>query len=387
MKTYTVETDLVFIRKNDLVNNGGQRFEKTVDKEETYIVSTTEATTGLCRLNYVKVKAAAQVTPIVIKHIRSIAKALKVHPRTMAYRSDFGGEFDLAKIKAVIPDAQNVKVAASVEKKNQDAQRVFYRILKSRRSVAIPDALQQTEKLLNSTYNRVHKATPDELVAKSNKEFNIKTYNQGRKSYIAGDTRLPFVVGQRVRIQIKKDKGLDLKFKSYKGDTFSRRVYIIKKVTKSKPFRYWVNSKWLTQDKLKATEAEDEKTKQLVKDRDNAQAEADKKVEEKREAEEAGKRKAQEVVKEKEIAAGTRRRTRRRNPEQDKKRLEREARMKLLDEQLQADEDEVQAAKARKEGVSPRRRRRKRVVRGSKYERDGEEEWKPHRRKPRIRRV
>ena len=46
IKTYTVETDLVFIRKNDLVNSN-RRFEKTVDKEETYMVSTVEKSIGI----------------------------------------------------------------------------------------------------------------------------------------------------------------------------------------------------------------------------------------------------------------------------------------------------------------------------------------------------
>ena len=81
VKTYTVETDLVFIRKNDLVNTN-KRFEKSVKKEETYMVSTVEKSTGLSRLSYVKSKDSSVVTPIVIKHIRSIAKALLVRHST-----------------------------------------------------------------------------------------------------------------------------------------------------------------------------------------------------------------------------------------------------------------------------------------------------------------
>ena len=97
MKTYTVETDLIFIRKNDLVHSN-PRFSKTQRKEETYIVSTVEKTTSLCRLDYVNVKEARLVTPIVKNHIRSIAKALKVHPRSMAFRSDAGTEFNIPEI-------------------------------------------------------------------------------------------------------------------------------------------------------------------------------------------------------------------------------------------------------------------------------------------------
>ena len=39
LKTYTIESDLVFIRKNDLVRSN-PRFDKTIKNQETYIVST-----------------------------------------------------------------------------------------------------------------------------------------------------------------------------------------------------------------------------------------------------------------------------------------------------------------------------------------------------------
>jgi hypothetical protein len=384
VKTYTIETDLVFIRKNDLVNSN-KRFEKSVAKEETYIVSTVEKTTGLSRLGYSKTKDPKIVTPIVLKHIRSIAKALKVHPRTCAYRSDSGTEFNMVEIKKVVPDAKNVKVAASVEKKNQDLQRVFYRILKSRRAVSIRDGLSQTQKLLNETLNRIQGGTPNELVEKSTKTFNIKVYNRSRGSYIAGDKRKPFEVGQRVRIVKKKDKGLDLKYKTYKGLTYSKKVYIIKKITNTTPRKYWVNNSWKTIDQLKSTEAEDQKTKDMVKSRDEAREAADKEVIKCGKAYEKKKADVMNVVKEAEIAEGVRRRTRAKDPAKERvkqKRLERE---RLQEAQIRHAE-RMDEAKAKKRGMSPARRRR--VLRSRKYEREGEEEYKPTPQKPRkVRRV
>ena len=384
VKTYTIETDLVFIRKNDLVNSN-KRFEKSVAKEETYIVSTVEKTTGLSRLGYSKTKDPKIVTPIVLKHIRSIAKALKVHPRTCAYRSDSGTEFNMVEIKKVVPDAKNVKVAASVEKKNQDLQRVFYRILKSRRAVSIRDGLSQTQKLLNETLNRIQGGTPNELVEKSTKTFNIKVYNRSRGSYVAGDKRKPFEVGQRVRIVKKKDKGLDLKYKTYKGLTYSKKVYIIKKITTTTPRKYWVNNSWKTIDQLKSTEAEDQKTKDMVKSRDEAREAADKEVIKRGKAYEKKKADVMNVVKEAEIAEGVRRRTRAKDPAKERvkqKRLERE---RLQEAQIRHAE-RTDEAKAKKRGMSPARRRR--VLRSRKYEREGEEEYKPTPQKPRkVRRV
>ena len=390
VKTYTVETDLVFIRKNDLVNSN-KRFEKSVKKVETYMVSTLVKTTGLSRLSYVKSKDSSVVTPIVIKHIRSIAKALKVHPRTMAYLSDSGTEFRMSEIKKVVPDAKNVPLGSSVEKKNQDAQRVFYRILKARRSVDIADALSQTEKLLNETFNRVHGASPNELVEKSKKEFNIKNYNNSRGEYIAGDNRKPFEVGQRVRVQIKKEKGADIGYKTYKGLTFSKRVYIVKKIQDAKhsPRKYWVRGKWWTQDKLLATEAEDEKTKEMVVKRDKEQADKDKEADEKAAvlAEAQEKKRLAEKAKKEEAGIIPRTRSTRLK---DRLRKQREV-GERLDQQLVRIEDERREA-ARRRGVSVKERRRKVVVRGRKYEREGEEEWVPgqekkKKRKKRVKRV
>ena len=83
---------------------------------------------------------------------------------------------------------------------------------------------------------------------------------------------------------IKKQKGIDLKFKSYKGESFSKRVYIVRKVqkaTSTSPPKYWVNGKWLTQDRLKGTEQEDQKTKDMMNNRDREQNEKDDKEEQK----------------------------------------------------------------------------------------------------------
>ena len=383
LKTYSVETDLIFIRKNDLVNSN-PRFEKSQKKEETYMVSSVEVATGLARLDYVTTKDPKVVTPIVKAHIRSICRDLKVHPRSIQARFDAGGEFAMDKIKELVPDSKVVPVASSVEKKNQDAQRVFYRVLKSRRSVGIPDALKQTQKLLNETFSRIQGMTPNEMVAKNTKTFNIKVYNKARGSYVAGDKRKELTVGTRVRVVKKKDKGGALGFKSYKGLSFSRRVYVIRKITNTKPRKYWVNHHWYTIDKLMATEAEDEATKEMIAARDKEVEKADKKKEEKAEALEKEKAEVMKVVKEQEIKEGVRRRTRGRNPAKEKLKAEREARQQKNEAEIRRLEKRDDEENKRK-GISPRRR--KRVARSRKYEEEGEKEWRPAARRARKRRV
>jgi hypothetical protein len=318
---------------------------------------------------------------------------LKVHPRTCALRLDAGSEFNHVELKKVVPDTKVVKVASSVEKKNQDAQRVFFRILKTRRAVDIPDALKQTQNLLNSTLNRIHGASPNQIVEKNTKFFNIRGYNSERKSYIAGDRRKPFEIGQRVRIVTKPAKGADIGYKSYKDQAFGKRIYIIKKIQKSTPRKYWVASRWLTQDKLKLTEAEDEKTNALIKKRDEDQKQADK--EEEKRADEAVHKEAveREKAKELQIAAGRRRSTRRRNPEKERLRKEREKRKEEeLDQFFLQEEKDAEERVKKKGGHDEFKHKRVGVATGGVYERTNrEDEWKPKqkkkRKRKRIRRV
>ena len=170
------------------------------------------------------------------------------------------------------------------------------------------------------------------------------------------------MVNQRVRILKKKQKGADIGFKSYKGETWSKRVYIVRKTqakTATSPWKYYVNSKWLTKDKLKLSEQADVKTNDMIEKRDKEQDEKDQEEEEKQSEVAAEKEKKRLIEKEKKEKAGiipTTRRTR----FSARLKAQREA-GEALDRQL-----------AEKE---PRKRRV--VVRGTKYEREGEEEWVP----------
>ena len=53
--------------------------------------------------------------------------------------------------------------------------------------------------------------------------------------------------------------------------TFSEQVYQVKKVTKKTPVKYWVNRKWITQDMLLKSAPRDQKSIDLVKQRDRKQ--------------------------------------------------------------------------------------------------------------------
>jgi hypothetical protein len=323
LKKYTVETDLVFIRKNDL-ENINPRFEKMDIKFETYILSSVEKTSGLTKLSYTTTKDKVVVTPLVEEHIKYFAKKLGTTPKMMALRMDKGGEFGIRTLRRLVPDVKTVNTGTSVEARNQMIQRSFYRILKNRRAIKIEDALAQTEKIVNNTLNRIQKKSPNEIIEEKVPEKElVAQYNRTRKSYIKGDKRLPFEVGDSVRIQIKKKKGADIDFKSYKDMTFSARVYTISKRTQGKrvPIKYRVNRIWYTQDKLLKSSVRDKESERIIREKDQEQKRKDD-VEEKKRVEEAEKKERErEKQKEKLIKAGVLRRTRRNAPRRGRNRL------------------------------------------------------------------
>ena len=276
LKNYTFETDLIFLKKNDL-EKANRKFIRDDTKELTYFLSTVEKVTGLCRFDHVVNKDAKIVTPLVIKHCEDIAKQLKTKISSCSIRSDKGGEFSLKEFQKVFKDAKFVRSGVSVENKNAQFQKCFFQILRQRKATDIDDAMRQSEKLLNNTYNRIHKKTSNELVERGDEKENIREYNTKRKTFQAGDKRLPFEVGEHVRLLVK-DKKAGIDYKRYKNKTYSQEVYIIERITKkTTPRKYYIHitennkrvGKWKLQSDLLKSAPRDEKSIQLVEDRDN----------------------------------------------------------------------------------------------------------------------
>jgi hypothetical protein len=322
-----VETDLVFIRKTDL-ETSNPRFKKMDVKFETYILSSVEKTSGLTKLSYTTTKDQDIVTPLVKEHIRYFAKKLGTTPSKMALRMDRGGEFGIRTLRQLVPDTKNVNSGTSIEARNQMIQRSFYRILKNRRAIKIENALEQTEKIVNNTVNRIQKRSPNEIVEEKIPEKElVAQYNRTRKSYISGDKRLPFKVDDLVRIQVKKSKGSDnIEYKSYKNMTYTAQVYKIEKRTQGKrsSVKYRVNKRWYTQDKLLKSTTRDLESERIIKEKDEEQKQRDAEEEKKEEAEAKKKEAKREKQKEKQVKEGVLRRTRRNAPRRGRKRLKRQ---------------------------------------------------------------
>ena len=266
-KSYVFETDLIFLRKNDL-EKANPIFKRKDINFETYIVSTVEKVTGLYRCDHTDTKDSKVVTPIVIKQMKDMAKQLNVNLNKCGYRSDRGGEFDMVKMRAVCDpkNTKNVNSGGSIEGRNRLVQSNFFRIIRSRKSFEIDDALKQSQILMNETYNRIQKKTPNEA-ADEKQDENVKKFNKKRKTYVAGDKR-KLEVGDYVRIIKKGKEKIGLEYKSYKGILYTDEVYEITKKTKSVPTKYRANKKWYTIDKLLKSALRDEKTEEMIVQRD-----------------------------------------------------------------------------------------------------------------------
>jgi hypothetical protein len=275
VKNYEIEFDLVFLKKRDVVN-ANKYFEDNTqldgddekNKELTYIVSVVEKVTGLTRLDWVKSKHAAKVTPIVVRLMKSLASSLKTSLKTIEVTSDSGTEFAQKMIEKEVKTYKRVPTGPSVEKKNSDIQRVLFQLLRARRGKSITGLIKATEGIVNNNFNRITKKTPNESVDEE-KEKTLKKYNDKRR---AGEEGKKLEIGDYVRIRVlktQKDKGLA--YKSYKNMLWTKRVFRISAKTKNVPAKYRVNKRWLLTGMLMKVRPTDEKSEEIIKTRDKKQ--------------------------------------------------------------------------------------------------------------------
>ena len=310
LKKYIFECDLVFLKRDD-VTKADPKFHRMSDKKLpnlSYMVTTCEKITGITRIGYSKSKDAKIVTPIIMKQIEDMCKQLKVKPKQCGLRSDAGGEMDHNVLKTLVGSTEHVILGPHIENKNRMIQSQFFRILRAKKAKTIESALKKSQVLINQTFNRIHKATPNEIVEKG-LDVNKKTYNTSRKEYVT-TTKRELQVGDHCRIQVlKKKKGLD--YKSYKDMTFTTKLYLVKnKTKKAVPPKYRVNGKWFLIESLLKTMPRDKKTAALIENRQNEEDEEEKKAEVEHEKKRDAEVEADNKRKEIEVAAGVRRSTR-----------------------------------------------------------------------------
>ena len=298
IKKLTLETDLIFVRRPDLVK-ANKIFADQVDKKETYILTTVEKSSGLTRLAYIQSKSDTNAE--LEKQIKWFAKRFKVKTSDFAMRSDRGDEYNMERLKKLIPDYRFVKTAQSCERRNRLVQQNLFRLLKNRQATTVKDAVRKSQVLINATYNRIQKKTPNEVTEQKHDE-TLKKFNSKRKTFVKGDKRKEFDIGQRVRILTDEKVRRGIGYKSYKGLAFSEKVYVISKKTKKQPVKYRVGGNWYLQSSLLKSAARDQESEELIKKRDKDLEDEDEKRAEAIEVEQ----KKKDIEKAKKFKAGER---------------------------------------------------------------------------------
>lgn len=281
LKRHTFETDLVFIKKADLVE-ANPRFSSKHDLDICYCSTTCDKATGLVRLAYSETKRSPVITKIVKEQIIDLCKTLGLKPSEINLQSDAGSEYNKKELSKLVNEYKFVGMGPSVENKQKLFQRNFYRILKNRQAISVPVAIKKAQNLMNSSYNRIQKKSPNEAAEeqKTNKSDTLKAYNNKRKTHVSNTQLKELNVGDHVRVMLKSLKDSTIGFKSYKDKTFTKEVYEIELKTKKKPYKYMIRQdgkkKWYLIDKLLKSAVRDNATAVRLKVRSDMQEQKDK---------------------------------------------------------------------------------------------------------------
>ena len=198
--------------------------------------------------------------------MKEIARALKTPLKSIDLSSDKGGEFSQKMLEKVVKSYVRVPTAPSVEKKNSDAQRVLFQMLRARRGKTIKGLIQLTQDILNNNLNRITKKTPNESVLKEEKKEDIKSYN--KKRAVAGEDLTQLRIGDHVRLRILNvQKAKTLSYKSYKNMLWSGQVYRITGKTNKKPHKYRVKGKWTLKSMLMKSAPVDVESEKIIESR------------------------------------------------------------------------------------------------------------------------
>lgn len=227
--------DLVHVRVKDVPDFYlGEPDDGQSEAADRYFLTVVNLLTSYTYIRFTKRKLASHVAV----QMRSIVKdAKKKFARSGGIKimaSDDGKEFrgEVAKIFQENGITHKVlKLSPHVESRNAYVQSVFYRVVQMKRG-KLKSAMQQTQKIVNSTLHRKLKITPNQAVkqllegtkvARSDYKPVTKQPNKGPKK--------PFPVGTLVRkVKHAREKETKLGYKRYRGQHFTLKVYTITKV-------------------------------------------------------------------------------------------------------------------------------------------------------------
>jgi hypothetical protein len=238
-----IEIDLYFISHTDLIVKPKLAAKDALAKNvQYYVLSMADKLTSLYYAKYLgRNKQRKHVMKAVREGGKFFAERLGVDYSKLFYVRDAGTEF--APPSELRGNVQ--KLGPKIEQVNSHAQRILHRLLAAKRG-SLTDVVKQSMEIVNNTKSTISKVTPNKAAEKANEEL-APLYNK-KRARGEPDKFKPLSVGTRVRVVTKDPKGTF--YKAYQKNQWSKELYTISKVGKTKPYRYFVNKKWYGRDQL-----------------------------------------------------------------------------------------------------------------------------------------
>ena len=182
----------------------------------------------------------------------------------MTAYSDKGAEWEIPKYKSWGITPIFMRRSPIIEAKNSHFQRVFYKIVKMRKTRDITKLTDQAMKIINRTQSSITKKAPIENIKETTVDLKDK-YNR-KKGQDSGVIikRKALKKGDMVRVQLIYGKDKDKGYKAYRGKMWSKRLYPI---TNKRGQRYTVNKKSYHRDEIRETAPYDRESEKIIKDR------------------------------------------------------------------------------------------------------------------------
>ena len=238
-----IEIDLFHISRNDLPKElQGKITDISVPNTQSYVLSMIDKLTGLYYGHYVgKSKSRTKVMKAVRDGGKWFAERLGVPVEKQIYLRDRGKEFaPQSELKGRL-----MKLGPAVEGVNSHVQRIMHRLIAAKRG-GLQSVVKQAMAIKNNTKSTISGATPDEASKKDGKDL-APAYNKKRATG-EPDKYQKLGIGHLVRIVTKKPKGTF--YKAYQKTQYSKKLYPIKRVSKNKPWTYFVGGLWKSRDQI-----------------------------------------------------------------------------------------------------------------------------------------
>ena len=238
-----LEMDLIFGKGKDVI--------KTFLTDDWYWLSVVDVLTGYFLVRHQMSKKASVTTA----NLRRILDAMqeKLGAPILSISCDKGGEFKADTARMLVQRGIKQKFVdrgSRIEHNNQVFQRNFYRLYKLRRGT-FRSLQKQAQKLVNQTFNKYTRMTPNEAVNAEDR-YLAPRYNNARQQPEEQYKAREVQQGDRVRhlVNIRK-RVRTLAYKTYRGTHWSASVrHVVEKKRIGPAFKYLVGGSWYDRDAL-----------------------------------------------------------------------------------------------------------------------------------------